>query len=97
MLQIRASPGDAVVKNLPANAEDSRNEGSIPESRRFPREVNGNPLQYSCLENFMDRGAWQTPVHGVTKSQTQLSTHTYVYSNIRMSLYSMTVKQANMI
>ena len=47
--------------------------GSVPEWGRFPGEVNGNPLQYSCLENSMDRGAWQATVHGVTKSQTQLS------------------------
>ena len=77
-----AAAGDAVVKNLPANAEDSRKEGSVPGWRRFPGEGNGNPLQYSCLENFLEWGAWRTTVHGVTKSRTQLSTHTYVYSNI---------------
>ena len=59
-----------MVKNLPANAGDA---GSIPGSGRSPGEGNGNPLQYSCLENPMDRGAWWTPVHGVTRSQTQLS------------------------
>ena len=63
-------PGGAVVKNLPANAGDGRDVGSIPRSGRSPGEGNGNPLQYSCLENFMDRGAWQATVHGVTKSQT---------------------------
>ena len=47
--------------------------GSIPGSGRSPGEGNGNPLQYSCLENFMDRGAWQATVHGVAKSRTQLS------------------------
>ena len=47
-------------------------QGSIPGSGRFPREGNGNPLQYSCLENPMDRGAWQATVHEVPKSQTQL-------------------------
>ena len=46
---------------------------SIPGSRRSPGEGNGNPLQYSCLENPMDRGTWQATVHGVPKSQTQLS------------------------
>ena len=46
---------------------------SIPGSGRSPREENGNPLQHSCLENPMDRGAWQATVHGVTKSWTQLS------------------------
>ena len=48
--------------------------GLIPGSRRTPGEGNGNPLQYSCLENPMDRGAWRATVHGVTKSWTQLST-----------------------
>ena len=46
-----------VVKNLPANAEDVRDVGSIPGLGRFPRRRNGNPLQYSCLENLMDGGA----------------------------------------
>ena len=48
-----------VVKNLPASIGDLRDSGSIPGSRRFPGERHGNPLQYSCLESFMDRGAWQ--------------------------------------
>ena len=48
--------------------------GSISGSGRSPREVNGNPLQYSCLENPMDRGAWWAKVHGVAKSRTRLST-----------------------
>ena len=47
--------------------------GSIPGSRRCPGEGNGNPLQYSCLENPMDRGVWQAPIHRVAKSQIQLS------------------------
>jgi len=55
-----------VVKNLPANAEDV---GSISVSGRSPGGGNGNPLQYSCLDKPMDRGAWQAAVHGVTKSQ----------------------------
>ena len=54
---------------FPANAGD---EVSIPGLGRFPGEGNDNPLQYSCLENPMDRGAWLDTVHGVTKSQTQL-------------------------
>ena len=57
-------PGGSVVKNPPANAGDS---GLISWSGRSPGEGNGNPLQYSCLENPMDRGAWQATVHGVTK------------------------------
>ena len=47
--------------------------GSIPGLGRSPGEGNGNPLQYSCLENSMDRGAWRATVHGVSKSETQLS------------------------
>ena len=54
-----------------------RDPGSIPGSRRSPGEGNSNPLQYSCLENPMDEGAWQAIVHGVTKSQTRLSNFTY--------------------
>ena len=59
-----------VVKNLPANAEYIRDAGLIPGLGRSPRGGHGNPLQYSCLENPMDRGAWQTRVHRVTMSQT---------------------------
>ena len=59
-----------VVKNLPANARDVRDMGLIPGSGRSPGEGNGNPLQYSCLENPMDRGAWQAIVLGVTRSRT---------------------------
>ena len=57
-------PGGSVVKNLPANAGG---EGSIPRSGRSPGGGNGNPLQYSFLENSMDRGAWQATVHGVAR------------------------------
>ena len=60
-----------VVKNPPANAEDVRDAGSIPGSGRSPEGGHGNPLQYSRLENPMDRGAWQATVHGVTKSWTR--------------------------
>ena len=56
-----------MVKNLPANAGDSGDAGSIPRSGRSPGEGNGNPLQYSCLRKPMDRGAWQAIVHGVVK------------------------------
>ena len=69
-------PSGAVVKNLPAKAGDTRDLGSIPGSGRFPGVRNGNPLQYSCLGNPMDRGALWATVHGVTKSQTQMSSHT---------------------
>ena len=63
-----------VVKNPPANAGDARDVGSIPGLGRSSGEGNGNPFQYSRLENPTDRGAWQVAVHGVTKSQTLLST-----------------------
>jgi len=68
-------PGGAVVKNLPTSTGDSRDMGSIPLSGRSPGEGNGNPLQYSCLKNSMDREVWRATVHGVTKSQTQLCMH----------------------
>ena len=61
-----------VVKNLTANAGDVRDMGSIPGSGRFTRGGHGNPLQYSCLENPMDSGAWQATVHRVTQSQARL-------------------------
>ena len=60
-------PGGAVVKNLPANAGDM---GLILGSGRSPGEGNGNPLQYFCLENSMDGGAWRATVHEVAKSPT---------------------------
>ena len=62
-------PGDAVVKNLPANAEDSGDVGLIPGLGRSPGVGNCNPLQYSCLEDSMDRGAWRATVYGVARSQ----------------------------
>ena len=63
-------PGRIMVKTLSANAGDS---GLIPGLERSPGRGNGNLFQYSCLENSMDRGAWQTIVHGVTKNQSRLS------------------------
>ena len=63
-------PGGSEVKASASNAGDL---GSIPGSGRSPGEGNGNPLQYSCLGNPMDRGAWLATVHGVAKSRTQLS------------------------
>ena len=61
-----------VVKNLPTSSRDIRDLGPISGLGRSPGEGNGNPLQYSCLENPMDRGAWQAMVHEVAKSQTRL-------------------------
>ena len=66
-LQTFSFPGGTVVKNMPANAGDM---GSILGWGRSPGEGNGNPLQYSCLENPMDRGAWRATVYGFTKSRT---------------------------
>ena len=61
-----------MIKNLPANAGDAGDVCLIPGSGRSPGIGNGNPLRYSCLENSMDRGAWQATVPGVSKSGTQL-------------------------
>ena len=60
-------PSDSLEKNLPANSRDARDTGSIPVLGRSLVIENGNPLQYSCMENFMDRGAWQAIVCGVAK------------------------------
>ena len=64
------SPAGSVIKNPPANAEDTGDMGSIPGSGRSPGVGNGNLLQYSCLESSMDRGAWWATVHRVTESDT---------------------------
>ena len=80
-----------MVKNLPVNAGDVGDSSLIPESGRSPGGEHGNPLQYSYLENAMDRGAWRAAVHGVRKRRTRLSsyvlllrepTYSIVYSNI---------------
>ena len=90
--------GISGIKNLPANAGDARDTGSTPGSGRFPGVGNGSPLQYSCLENPMDRGAWWVIVHGVSKSGTQLSvcarahthTHTHTHTHSAMPYIPMT-------
>ena len=80
------------VKNLPASAGDVRDMGSIPGLGRSPGGGHGNPLQYSYLENPMDRGAWQAIVHGVTKSWTRLSMRKNVWNQwIWSGLYSISV------
>ena len=71
-------PGGSVGKESPCNARAAANMGSIPDLGKSPGEGHGNPLQYSCLENPMNRGAWQATVHRVAKSWTWLkwlSTH----------------------
>ena len=70
VIYILGFPGGEVVKNMPANAGGTGNGGSVPGSGRYPGEGNGKPLQYSCLENPMDRGAWRSTVHGVSESDT---------------------------
>ena len=74
-----------LVKNLPANAGDTRDVGLTPGSGRSPGEGNGNPLQYSCLEHSMDRRAWWATIHGAAK--TQLSTHTHTHTKGGWSLW----------
>ena len=68
-------PGGTVVKNPPTNAGDERDSGLIPGSGRSPRVENGNPLQYFYPENYMDRRSWRATLHGIAKSQTQMSSH----------------------
>ena len=78
-----------VVKNLPASARDATDASSIPGSGRSSGKGNGNPLQYSCLENPMDRGAWQATVNRVAQSQTQLkwlSTHACEHVHVCVNL-----------
>ena len=75
-----------MVKNPPANAEDAGNTGSIPESERSPGGGNGIPLQYSCLENSMDRGTWWVTVHGVTKSLDMIEALTHTHKSLTVSL-----------
>ena len=70
-------PGGSEVKASACNAGDL---GSIPGLGRSPGEGNGNPLQYSCLENPMDGGAWWAIVHGVAKSRTRLSDFTFTFT-----------------
>ena len=65
-----ASQLGLVAKNLPANAEDIRDTGSVPGSGRSPGGGHGNPLQYSCLKNPMDSGTWGATVHGAAKNRT---------------------------
>ena len=74
-----------VVNNPAANAGDTRDTSSISGSGRSPGEGNGNPLQYSCLEDPTDRGAWWATVHGVTKSWTRLSHFTFTFIMVQLS------------
>ena len=78
------------VKNLPANAGDARDAGSIPESERSPGVGHGNLLLYSCLENPMDKGPWWLTVHGVTKTQLSnwAQTSTHIQFSVKIPLQS---------
>ena len=87
-----ASQVALVVKNPPVYAGDIRDAGSIPGSGRSPGEGNGNPLQYSCLENPMDRGAWRATVRGVTKSQTRLKRLKRALHNIKFAHFNCTIQ-----
>ena len=69
-----------MVKNLPANAGDKRDAGSIPGLGRSPGGGHGRPLQYSCLENHTDRESWWATVHGVAKSWTRVTEHIHINS-----------------
>ena len=81
-------PGGSAGKDSACNAGDERNENLIPGSGRSPGKGNGNPLQYSCLENPMDRGVWQAPiVHGVTRSQTQMIAHICAHTHTHITSY----------
>ena len=74
IVSLGTSPGGSVVKNLPANAEDL---SSIPELERSPEGRHGNSLQYSCLENTVDRGAWWATVHWVADESDTIEQHTH--------------------
>ena len=75
-----------MVKNLPTSPGDAGDVGLIPGSGRSPGKENGNPLQYSCLENSIDVGAWWAAVHEVTKSRTGLSTLARTHSRVTNTL-----------
>ena len=81
--EFSGTPG---VKNSPVNAEDIKEEGLIPGSGRFPGGENGNPLQYSCRENPMDKEAWWATVHGVSKSRTRLSNSIHRHAETFLSV-----------
>ena len=100
MVLSMGSPGSTVVKNQSANAGGARDVGLMPGSGRSPGEGNGNPLQYSCLENSMDRGAWWVTVHGVAKSNTSLKSlstmHTQIYVYTFMHTHTCIFMHAHM-
>ena len=82
-------PGDPVVKNPPANAEDKRDSSSIPGLGRSPGEGNGSPLQYSCPGNPMDRGPWRATVHGGLEESDMTEHACAIYPKGHFSMWSM--------
>ena len=78
-------PNDSSGKESACNAGDTGYSSLIPGLGRSPREANGNPFQYSCLKNPMDRGAWWSAVHRVTKSQVPLSVHIHTQTRLASS------------
>ena len=90
-------PGGPTVKNPPAKARDAGDAGSIFESGRSPRGENGNPLQYSCLENPMERRAWRAAVHGVEKSWTWLSNWAHIHQTVTNPVNAAIVNEAGMV
>ena len=91
VIVLRIFPGGPEVKASACNAGDL---GSIPGSGRSPGEGNGNPLQYSCLENPMDGGAWWATVHGVAKNWTRLSDFTFTFKQTRVQNFRKSKKLA---
>ena len=83
-----ASQVAVVVKNLPAIAGDVRDTGQIPKQGRFPGGGHGNPAQYSCLENPMNRGAWKTIVHRVAKSWTETTQQAHKVNSMEITICS---------
>ena len=75
--------------NLPANGGDTRDVGLIPGSERSPREGNDNPLQYSCLENPMDRGTWRDTAQGVEKGQSDATEHASTHTHLEIKIPSL--------
>ena len=80
------APSQFSIIQLRASAYNAEDLGSIPGSGRSPGEGNGKPLRYFCLENPMDGGTWEATVHGVTKSQTQLSDFTFTFLSISLGI-----------
>ena len=86
-----------MVKNLPANARDAGDAGSITGSGRSPEEGNNNPFEYSCLQNSMDKRAWWVAVHGVAWSWIQLSNCAYAHKVSYFIIYHYLINLFNLL